>query len=256
MGDRRTWCSPSASQLDRRNCRALPMLCLILVACQQAPPVETPPETPGQVQLRTMSDSLFEVLKPEIDKGTITVERGNFPRVQSDQTTASTGLSQGRNGFSPAINQTRPGAVQSHGAAASDSRSDLRQQAQGTTDYLRIKLSDRVLFESGDDHLTPDGHLTLTRVAEILKSASDVEIQVEGHTDNVPISTRLRPRFADNMQLSKSRALNTLEVLKGGGVNEAYLSIRWYGESRPVASNTTEQGRSRNRRVEILVIAP
>ncbi len=116
---------------------------------------------------------------------------------------------------------------------------------------ITIRISDRALFHSGQDTVKEPFLPVLNRIAGILNRVPDAEVVVEGHTDDVPIST---PRFRNNYWLSSARALNVLEVLVDeGGMDPARLSAVGYGEFRPLADNDTLQNRARNRRVEIRV---
>jgi chemotaxis protein MotB len=107
---------------------------------------------------------------------------------------------------------------------------------------LVLRLSDSVFFESGDDRIKPAAALTLQTLAPQL-AKSDVDVRVEGHTDNRPISNS---RFRSNWELSTARA--TVE-----GVAAPRLSAAGYGEFRPLASNAADDGRKQNRRVDLVV---
>jgi chemotaxis protein MotB len=86
-------------------------------------------------------------------------------------------------------------------------------------------------------------------IASVL-AASDFPITVEGHTDNIPIAT---PQFPSNWELSAMRATTVLRLFNDGGVGAERLTAIGYGETRPVETNTTVEGRARNRRVSILI---
>jgi chemotaxis protein MotB len=114
-----------------------------------------------------------------------------------------------------------------------------------------INLSDKILFESGKADLSPSAKATLSGLASILLK-TDRQIKVEGHTDNIPINT---PEFPSNWQLSTARATNVIMYWISQYSNAANrLSAAGYGEYRPVASNNTEYGRAKNRRVEIIIL--
>lgn len=116
---------------------------------------------------------------------------------------------------------------------------------------VAIRIVDRVLFESGYADLTPQADKILRSIAKILYSSQGQYIRIEGHTDNVPITGR----FASNWELSSSRATNVLRLfIDKSGINPRILSAVGYGEYRPIASNNTEEGRSKNRRVEIVIL--
>jgi chemotaxis protein MotB len=111
-------------------------------------------------------------------------------------------------------------------------------------------LTDRVLFDSGHADLKPASHTLLDALARLLKTTVRNPIQVEGNTDNVPVSGR----FPTNWELSTARATSVVRYLIGRGVNPDRLAATGYADRHPLASNATEGGRRRNRRVELVVI--
>jgi chemotaxis protein MotB len=123
-------------------------------------------------------------------------------------------------------------------------------------DRLSVNMVEKVLFDSGRAEVKKQGKEVLQKVGKILGSVTDKEIRIEGFTDNVPIGEALRKRFPTNWELSTQRATNVLRFLQEeAGVDGKYLSAVGYGPFRPVATNDTPQGRSENRRIEI-VLAP
>jgi chemotaxis protein MotB len=116
-----------------------------------------------------------------------------------------------------------------------------------------VKMKDKILFSSGSVRINPEGQAALAKVAEALKDVQGKIIRVEGHTDNVP--TDPKGNFASNWELSTTRALAVVKLLQDKGVPARRLSALGYGEYQPIASNTSEKGRSLNRRIEI-VLAP
>ena len=125
---------------------------------------------------------------------------------------------------------------------------------QQSGDQITIHLADRLLFESGDDHLKPAGAEVLRKIGSILHSVPDRHLRVTGRTDNVPIGGKLIERFPTNTVLSRTRAIHARQALKQGGAASDRITTEGYGESRPLASNATEDGRQKNRRVEIVVL--
>ena len=94
----------------------------------------------------------------------------------------------------------------------------------------------------------------LQQVGDVLSKVSDKQIRIEGHTDNVPISTKLQSRFKTNWELSTARATTVVRhLIEKGGVDRQHLSAVGYAETRPVASNDSEEGRASNRRIEIVL---
>ena len=113
-------------------------------------------------------------------------------------------------------------------------------------------VAEGVLFEAGQAVLKPEGKMVLDSLAGSLVDAPN-QLAVEGHTDNVPISTA---RFPDNWELSTARATAVLRYLtEHHGIASARLSAAGYGDQRPIDSNETGGGRARNRRVDIAVLS-
>jgi chemotaxis protein MotB len=125
---------------------------------------------------------------------------------------------------------------------------------QQVRDRLTINMVDRVLFDSGHAQVKPAGVQVLKQVADIINKITDKQIRIEGHTDNVPISSKLQDRFKTNWELSTARATTVVRYLiDHGGVDRQYLSAVGYADTHPLASNDTEEGRSSNRRIEIVL---
>ena len=117
-----------------------------------------------------------------------------------------------------------------------------------------VKMKDKILFSSGSTKLNKEGQEALEKVAQALKDVQGKLIRVEGHTDNVPVPSD-KTEFASNWELSTTRALVVVKLLQEQGVPPTMLSALGYGEYQPIASNQTAEGRSLNRRIEI-VLAP
>lgn len=116
---------------------------------------------------------------------------------------------------------------------------------------LTVNIVDRILFDSGEAELKPEGQKLLAQIAGILSSHTNRQIHVIGHTDDVPI----RRRFASNWELSTARATAAVRFLQEkAGVDARRLGALGYGEFHPIAPNTTAEGRARNRRIEIVVL--
>lgn len=125
---------------------------------------------------------------------------------------------------------------------------------QQVRDRLTINMVDRVLFDSGQAQVKPAGMKVLKQVGDVLNKISDKQIRIEGHTDNVPISSKLQDRFKTNWELSTARATTVVRYLiDQGGVDRQYLSAVGYADTHPLASNDSEEGRSSNRRIEIVL---
>lgn len=121
---------------------------------------------------------------------------------------------------------------------------------------LTLNLVERILFDSGQATLNAAGEKVIKRLGGVLKSIEDKVVIVEGHTDNVPISPRLKKMYADNWELSAARATNVVRFLQNEiGIDGNRLAASGYGQFRPLASNRTAEGRAQNRRIQI-VFAP
>jgi chemotaxis protein MotB len=116
---------------------------------------------------------------------------------------------------------------------------------------LTVNILDRVMFDSGEAVLKPDGETVMRKIAAILALHPSLKIHVIGHTDNVPI----RSRFASNWELSTARALAAVHFLtEKAGVDPHRVGAVGYGEYRPIADNATAEGRARNRRIAITIL--
>ncbi|MEZ3522634.1 OmpA family protein [Muribaculum sp. NM65_B17] len=114
-----------------------------------------------------------------------------------------------------------------------------------------ISLADNMLFKSGSYQINEKAMETLSKIAKIIKDYRDYDVLVEGNTDNVPIS---RTNIRNNWDLSALRASSVVQVLQTKfGVNPSRLSAAGRGEYNPIADNSTDTGRQRNRRTEIII---
>ncbi|TFW32066.1 flagellar motor protein MotD [Massilia horti] len=116
---------------------------------------------------------------------------------------------------------------------------------------VSIEINASVLFDSGDAALTGESKEALRAVAQLLKDDTHA-IRVEGHTDNVPISNA---RYPSNWELSAVRASSVVRLFIEGGVAEGRLTAVGNGANQPVAPNNDDAGRSRNRRVAIMILS-
>ncbi len=128
-------------------------------------------------------------------------------------------------------------------------------QIKRMKDRLSVNLVEKILFDSGKANVKQSGVKILRKVGSQLAKIQGKRIQIEGHTDNVPIGGRLREKFPTNWELSASRALAVVHILQeDSGIEAGLLSSAGYGEFQPTASNETEEGRSQNRRIEIVLL--
>lgn len=114
-----------------------------------------------------------------------------------------------------------------------------------------VELASDVLFDSGSAKLSEQGKLAIQEVAAVLASIPDRKFQVEGHTDNQPIKTARSP---SNWELSTDRALTVVHTMLEAGMPANRISAAGFGEALPVGDNETPQGRSSNRRIEIVLV--
>lgn len=124
-----------------------------------------------------------------------------------------------------------------------------------TAQYVQLSMKGALLFDSGSDSLKDQAKEVLDKVGVILERyGSNSTIEIEGHTDNVPIHSA---RFADNEELSSARALSVFYYLtETTSLGPSDLRHAGMGDRVPVADNSTEEGRSKNRRVEIRIYNP
>jgi len=115
---------------------------------------------------------------------------------------------------------------------------------------MTVKMKDKILFSSGSATIGKEGRDALGLVADALRKVQGKVIRVEGHTDSVPATGSA---FASNWELSAARALAVVRFLQDAGVDPTKLSGAGYGEYQPIAANDTPEGRSLNRRIEIVL---
>ncbi|MBI5387822.1 MAG: OmpA family protein [Verrucomicrobia bacterium] len=157
------------------------------------------------------------------------------------------------------LQQEKETATQTHQSLEKEMRAALESkdvtisQLQGK---LTVNILDRVMFDSGEAALKPDGQSVLQKVANVLAQHPQLKIHVIGHTDNVPIRPSARGRFPSNWELSTSRATAALRFLtEKAGVDPRRVGAVGYGEFRPVADNATPEGRAKNRRIAITILS-
>ena len=120
-----------------------------------------------------------------------------------------------------------------------------------TSQYVQLTLKGSILFDSGEAELRKDALPTISKVAMILERYADNTIEIEGHTDNVPINSS---KFESNDVLSSYRALAMFDYLvENTSLNPANIKHSGRGEYAPIADNATPEGRAKNRRIEIKI---
>ena len=123
-----------------------------------------------------------------------------------------------------------------------------------TDSQVKMILVDKILFEAGSVDISEQGKALLLIIARSIKDSKSQNVVVEGHTDDQPISGRLRKRFPSNWELSTARAAAVVRFLQQTGeLSPKTLSVKGYSYYRPLGSNLTEHGRRQNRRIEIIL---
>jgi outer membrane protein OmpA-like peptidoglycan-associated protein len=137
------------------------------------------------------------------------------------------------------------------GAKMDQNEAELRAQLQGTGvsvtrvgDQIMLNMPSDITFNIDQDAVKPGFYPVLNSVALVLRKYNQTLVDVYGHTDSTGSDQH-------NFDLSQRRALSVANYLAGQGVDQRRFAVTGFGESRPIASNGTEQGRAQNRRVEI-----
>ena len=117
--------------------------------------------------------------------------------------------------------------------------------------YVSLDLNGAILFDEGKAVIRDDVNVFMQKIATIMSRYKECVIEIEGHTDNIPISTA---NFESNRHLSVARAIEVYNYVMGqANLIDENIKVAGYGESRPIASNETEEGRAKNRRVSIKI---
>ena len=120
---------------------------------------------------------------------------------------------------------------------------------------LALKVDSRQLFRTGSSRLSKEGQQILSAVGDAIAQIDNRRIMIEGHSDNVPLGAKLSAIFKDNLGLSMARALTTAKFFTdGANIPANNMSVSGAGDTKPLASNETAEGRQKNRRVEILLL--
>lgn len=143
-----------------------------------------------------------------------------------------------------------------YGYYADKQEVELRKQMEGTGvqvqrqgDDLKLVMPGNITFATGSSSVSSQAEWTLGTVADSLKKYPGSNVEVSGHTDNVG-------SLASNNELSQARAISVAKILVGQGVQKSRVQVFGAGPTQPIASNSTEEGRQANRRVEIKLRAP
>ncbi len=115
---------------------------------------------------------------------------------------------------------------------------------------IYVSLAEQLLFKSGSTAVDPKGEDALSKLAGALKNQADIDILIEGHTDSIPIKTAC---IKDNWDLGVLRATSIVRILTDAGLASDKIVPSGRGEFKPVATNSTKEGRAANRRTEIIL---
>jgi len=145
--------------------------------------------------------------------------------------------------------------AQSIEKALLDAGHDAVKVAVGEDNAIGILLGSGQLFRTGSARLSREGRLVLSDLATSFDLANDRRIMISGHSDNVPLGSKLAEFFKDNWGLSMARALATANFFADeAGIPADKMSVSGFGATRPIADNETPEGRQLNRRVEISLL--
>jgi len=201
---------------------------------------------------RVMSDALVSAFKEPPSKDKLIEMQTKNPEVMP-----GTGMPIGKNVQQTPITPERAKAAENMKKVAKNvlqAMQPLIQNGQVRVTQsprgITVEINASVLFKSGEAVLQPQSTQALAAVAKVLSQVEN-PIQVEGHTDNIPINS---PNFPSNWELSSSRAGSVVRLFTEQGVPAARMVAIGYADNRPVDTNATPDGRSRNRRVNVLIL--
>ena len=127
---------------------------------------------------------------------------------------------------------------------------DQASTEERSADELLLRYDGIALFENASDQLKDQTRTILTNLADILREHPEVTLTVQGHTNNLPLRSE---RFSNNMELSEARANAARSFLIEQGIAAERLDAQGFGDSQPIASNDTEEGLRKNRRVDFVL---
>jgi chemotaxis protein MotB len=197
---------------------------------------------------QAVSESVKRALEGESFKDTLSMLLG-------EKTTVKT------IGQQPEAGGAKPGVADQSGLTLADLlpllSKALRQEIQSgrlalhmTSRGLTISFTQAALFPSGEDEIAPDSYPTVQKIADAMNLVRN-PARAEGHTDSIPIHNS---RFRSNWELSAARSIALMELFTKFRVARERLSIAGYADTAPVDSNDTEEGRRKNRRVDIVIL--
>ena len=218
-----------------------------------------PQRVVGELKILSMEDRTSTAL---ITKSTSRILKGDRFRVRGHAPEAMPISQSPQQSLTvPSAAALSPSKLQVQDVSPAEAPSPSKLQVQNVASETRVSLSDsmkELRFESGEATITSEGYQVLDGLIAYLKTAvGDRLIRVEGHADNQEIGPSLKSRYQTNWDLSKARAGGVLRYLtEKGGIDSVKLSSVGYGDTKPMASNATEMGREKNRRVDIVLYSP
>lgn len=219
------------------------------VSLKPSPVIELPLPAPVQAQpTNAISEPISSPALPPIETSKPEPEPAESLEVQpaspsSLSPTQQAQIEQARaqlNGITNQLQQKLAGLI-------NDGKVHISQSNWG----IRVEINASILFGPAEAKLNPDSITTLQSIAEVLKDQSQL-VHVEGHTDDKAINTL---QFPSNWELSSARAASVVRLFIDLGIESRRLATIGYADNHPVATNTTPEGRFRNRRVELMILA-
>lgn len=202
---------------------------------------------------RVLSDSLVQAFRsvPANTSGTKIAPRMSAliaPVAAASLQKASNGPQENRRALRTKMRSMAQAILEAMAPLVREGQVRVTETSRGVT----VEINASVLFDPGDAQLDSRAIAALQAVAQIL-APTEFPIIVEGHTDNMPISTA---QFPSNWELSVVRAARVVRLFLDAGVGPQRVTASGYAEERPVADNDSPEGRARNRRVSILIDSP
>jgi flagellar motor protein MotB len=131
----------------------------------------------------------------------------------------------------------------------------MKAETEGTENKARVlAVLGGGMFIAGQDVTNENLITSVKGLIRDIEASPDNRVLIEGHTDNLPIKSNIGKRYIDNMELSVLRARAVSQILVDNGISIKRISVAGYGDTQPIATNDTEEGRAKNRRVEVKLI--
>jgi chemotaxis protein MotB len=187
------------------------------------------------------------------DKSALEMEKARLEKETAQLEQAKSALERDKAKLLDASRQTQA----QHDALVASLSQELKKgelQVRRYKDMLTVEVAEQLFFDSGRAALKDSGKAVLKKVADALKSYEDKAIRVVGHTDNVPIGKAYQKVFPSNWELSSARATTVVRFLQEAGIEPQRLVATGRAEYAPVAPNDSEEGRQKNRRIEITLV--